>query len=158
DRQGIAELRALNDAEPDAAAAEDGDAIGRSELRGVQRGADPRHGAAAEQAGLLGGRALIDLDGAVMRHGSVFAEGGDQAQMVDRPAVHLEKSCAVVPHRAGGSGPRHLLAEHAAAGDAELALPAGGREGEYDLLSDPRFRHARPDRFDEAASLMPEDR
>ena len=53
DRQGVAELGALDDAQADAAAAEHRDAVAGPHLRRVERRADARHGAAAEEAGLL---------------------------------------------------------------------------------------------------------
>ena len=53
DRQCIAELRALHDAQAHAAAAEHRDAVAGPHLRRVERRTNARHGAAAEEAGLF---------------------------------------------------------------------------------------------------------
>ena len=118
----VAELCALHDAQADAAATENRNAIAGPDLRGIECRADSRHGAAAQEAGLLGRRLLVDADRAIMRNDGVFAEGRDEAQMVDGRAVLVKKARGVVPHGAGSGGARHFLAQDAAARDAEFAV------------------------------------
>ena len=124
ERQRVAELRALHDAQAHAAATEDRDRIAGPHLRGVERRADARHGAAAQEAGLFRRGLVIDADRAIMRNDGVFAEGRDEAQMMDRRSVLGEEARGVVPHGAGRGGARHFLAQDAAADDAEFAVTA----------------------------------
>ena len=68
DRARASDARALDSCKPDAAATENGDRRARLDLSGVERRADARRHAAADERGRLHGHVLADL------HDRVFVE------------------------------------------------------------------------------------
>src|SRR5262249_1193125 len=87
DRRRAREPRALDDAVAHTAAAEDGDTPPRPHLPRVERRADARHHAAANERHLRVRQPLIDHDRLPRVDDGVRAEGADAEDGVERDAV-----------------------------------------------------------------------
>ncbi len=152
---GAGEPAADDGAEPDEPAAEDDARRARLDVRGVERGADPRRepareGRAALERGLGGNLRERDL-----RHHRVLGEGRSAHEVADRLAVTRESCRAVweIPL------PLHVTDRRAAvraAASAVDALAALGREQRDDVIAGLHESDARPDALDDSCSFVPE--
>ena len=120
--------RALDDRQPDAAGAEDGDVGSRFHARGHDCGAVACRDAAAEQASAVHGRFVRDRDDGDVGHDGVLREGGGAHEVQEVLAAGFEARGAVW-HHAFALGGADLAAEVGLAGFAEFAFAAFGCAG-----------------------------
>ena len=141
------ELRTGDGCVSDAATTEDGDAVAAADATGVDRGADPSHHAAAEQAG--GGRARlgIDLGALAGSDQGLLGEGADAERRRQLGAV-LE--CHLLGGVVGVEADL-WLALAAAAARAAHSTPI-----EDDEVAGLDLAHTLADSFDDATGLVAE--
>src|SRR5712692_1157515 len=89
------QCRSLNDVEPHASAADDGDRTPGSYLSGVNGGADAGHGAATDKASAVQRDILADLDGTTLRYDCLFSERRSKGKVEDVLPVFLQAGGAV---------------------------------------------------------------
>ncbi len=136
---------AVDHAVADAAAAKDRHAGARLHIGGVERRADPRHHAAADQRHLRRRQRGVVGDGLVGMHQRVRAEGADAQHLREQqPVLGVH---ALLGVEAGG-------AEVGLAGLAEAAGAAGRAPGQDDMVAGLMARHARPDLLDHTGALV----
>src|SRR5204863_5941315 len=107
-----------DDLQPDAAAADDADAVSACDTRDVADRAEAGDDAAAEQRGLPERQLARDLDGARRCDDGALGEARRQQAVLERLAVHVQATRAV-EQRPGDAAPSGRLAE------APTARPAG---------------------------------
>src|SRR5712692_1214079 len=87
--------RSLNDVEPHASAADDGDRTPRVHLSGVNSSADAGHGAATDKASAVQRDILADLDGTTLRYDRLFGERRGKGKVEDVLPIFLQAGGAV---------------------------------------------------------------
>src|SRR5207237_9218461 len=84
---GAGEARALYRRQPDGAAADDHDRVAISDLRDVERGADPGHHATAEKAGAVERQFLRHNDRLMIGDDRAFAKAADEHQLLQFASI-----------------------------------------------------------------------
>src|SRR3990172_5746970 len=151
DHARAGDARPLDGAEADAAGAEDGHRGARRNLRCVDRGADARRHAAADEGGAVQRHVVADLHDGVLVHQHLLRVGGEVGELVHRLAFPREL------WRLLRRALRPVLTEVRAAREAVLAVAAEEGEAGDDVVAWLELLHLGPDSLDDARRLVAED-
>jgi hypothetical protein len=151
DPAGAADPRALDDRQPDAAAAEHRDGLAGLEPRAAQRRADPGQHAAADQRGAVERQFRVDPDDRVLVQQHLLG--------IARNADELAKGLTVLRQPRGcrlGPGDDAAGAQVGVTRQALRAATAKAGETGDDMVAGPHRRDIRADRLDNAGALVPQ--
>ena len=150
------DARALNDRQADTAAAENRDGRSGANAGRVERRADTRGHAAADQADRLEGEVGIDPHGASRGDRRMLGEAADGAKLVNRAAVARQAGGAV-RHRTVAERRKHLRAEEGLLLRTELAPAASRRSATITWSPTSRSLTLATDLLDDAPRLVAEN-
>src|SRR3989449_1078232 len=152
DLSSAADARALDDRQPDAAAAEHGHRLPGLQPRGAQRRSDPCEDATADERGPVERQVGVDLHHRVLVEQHALGVAADADELSERLALLGEPR-----------GPRLRTGDDTAdaevrvAGEALRAAPAEAGETGHHVIAGTQGGHLRAHRLDDAGALVAED-
>ena len=147
------DARGLDHGEPDAPAADDGDAGPWLDAGGPSHPSPAREHRAADQRSQVERHVLADRHRDRLGHDGMLGERGDGVEMAQVRPVEREPRGAVRKRSRRGH-PGALLAEVRPPGTAALALAARGHEREHDVVAGSHALDAGPDLGHDAGRLV----
>jgi hypothetical protein len=148
--------RPLDDIESNAATADHGGTIARTQTGGVEHSPEPGQDRATNHGRAIQRYLSIDLQDAHLRSDAVFGKRRHRVEVVHDCVAHPVARCAV-RHEPGDAVADTDVADRRRAAVAVVAVPAAGAPQHHDVVARRNRRDAGSDPLDHAGALVSKD-